>query len=58
MNIVISGIHHYQKKYYFHKGIIKIGSTLLFLVPGGTYFHLKPSHAMHAQESKYWNQLK
>ena len=26
---------------------------LLFLVPGGTYFHLEPSHAVHARQSKY-----
>ena len=25
---------------------------LLFLVPGGTYFHLEPSHAVHARKSK------
>ena len=27
--------------------------AVLFLVPGGTYFHLEPSHAVHARESKY-----
>ena len=26
---------------------------LLFMVPGGTYFHLEPSHAMHTRLRKY-----
>ena len=26
---------------------------LLFLVPGGTYFHLEPSHAVYPRQSKY-----
>ena len=28
---------------------------LLFLVPGGTYFHLEPSHAVHTRLHKDWN---
>ena len=31
---------------------IKVLKELLFLVPGGTYFHLEPSHAVHARQSK------
>ena len=26
---------------------------LLFLVLGGTYFHLEPSHTVHVRQSKY-----
>ena len=26
---------------------------ILFPVTGGTYFHLEPSHALHARKSKY-----
>ena len=28
---------------------------LLFLVPGVTYLHLEPSHAVHTRLRKYWN---
>ena len=31
---------------------INVLKELLFLVPGGTYFHLEPSHSVHARQSK------
>ena len=36
-------------------GLSPDDDEVLFLVPGGTYFHLEPSHAVHTRQCKYWD---